>query len=695
MLPVNQVFRVGDKHFRLLWCDAETAFWIDLEDRAAWPVLIATSELENMLLDGAVEPAEDPFLDSTLREIEEGSPEWEKRESAWEMLRGEVGDVGLFFRKGRGPAVIRITQTHGVTHQTVYRLLKRYWQRGMCKNALLPDYVKSGAKGKARKPSGQKLGRPRIVRNGTGSNVTEDIARIFRQVIEGRLLKESHPVVTDAYASAVNLIRARFPAMTVEDLPTPEQFRYFFKREYTAVSVAEKQFTSVNFAKDVRPLKGTSTADTLGPGHRYQIDATIADIYLVSEQDRNLIVGRPVIYFVVDVFSRMVTGMYVGFEGPSWVSAMMALANAVTDKTAYCRAFGIDIEPEHWPVGGLPDVILADKGELNGTKVEPFAEAFGVRIENAPARRGDAKGIVERKFRTVQGDFKPYVPGVVGEITSRKRGGKDYRLDATLTLPEFTKQILDSVLYYNNYRPLSKYDRSEGMPGDLPAIPLALWRWGLTNLTGRLRQAPDELVRINLLPHDFATLSDRGIRLFGCYYTCAEAMKLGWFHRGLGQRPSKVQVAYDPRSADHIYVRPNQSLKDYWVCDLADFSRRFRGTTFWDVWNQTRSERKADANAAMAAIEERGKLLERMEEVTEQAEAQRPERTGLTKKDLGTQIRENKQQEKRHERRHAAFKPAKVQQGKIANVVPLKGGKLDDYAYPDMSDLIFGEGDDD
>ena len=81
--------------------------------------------------------------------------------------------------------------------------------------------------------------------------------------------------------------------------------------------------------------------------------------------------------------------------------------------------------------------------------------------------------------------------------------------------------------------------------------------------------------------------------------------------------------------------------------------------------------------------------------MTAQAEAQRPERTGLTKKDLGTQIRENKQQEKRHERHHAAFKPAKVRQDKPANVVPLKGGKPDDYAYPDMSDLIFGEGDDD
>lgn len=48
-------------------------------------------------------------------------------------------------------------------------------------------------------------------------------------------------------------------------------------------------------------------------------------------------------------------------------------------------------------------------------------------------------------------------------------------------------------------------------------------------------------MRINLLPHDFATLSDRGIRLFGCYYTCAEAMKLGWFHRGLASGHPKFK----------------------------------------------------------------------------------------------------------------------------------------------------------
>ena len=68
---------------------------------------------------------------------------------------------------------------------------------------------------------------------------------------------------------------------------------------------------------------------------------------------------------------------------------------------------------------------------------------------------------------------------------------------------------------------------------------------GLANLTGRLRQAPDELVRINLFPNDFATLSDRGIRLFA-YYTRAEAMKL---MVPQGFWPAAIQSSSSLRSA--------------------------------------------------------------------------------------------------------------------------------------------------
>lgn len=695
MLPVNQVFRMGDLRKRLLWSNAALAVWIDIDSDTAFPESIKVVELERLLMDGELVRIADPFEEVVLREVEEGSLDQQKRDGAWKMLADVAQDPGLFIRRSRGQLLIGIMERHGVTKQTVYRLLRRYWQRGMCKNALLPDYVNSGARGMRRKPSQAKMGRPRVVSEGLGCNITPDIERIFRMVIDERLLDENSSSIPEAYAAGSNLLRAALPARPYTELPTLEQFRYFYKREYHFTETLPRKMSAVDFAKDVRPITSTSTAEVLGPGHRYQIDATVADIYLVSEKDRSLIVGRPVVYMVIDVFSRMVAGMYIGFEGPSWVSAMVALANTVTDKVEYCSHYGLDIEAGDWPVRGLPDVLLADKGELNGTKVEAFSKAFGVRIENAPARRGDAKGIVERYFRTIQERFKPYAPGVVQNTISRKRGGHDYRLDACLTLHEFTRIIIAGVLYHNNFHVLSKYDRAEGIPIDLPAIPTKLWSWGLANLTGRLRTAPEDLVRINLLPHESATVSELGIKLSGCFYTCQEAIKEGWFHRGQGRRPARVVVAYDPRNADHIYLRPSNSLKDYWVCDLADRSRRFRGMTFWDVWYLSREERRSDARASAEAMVQRGNLLDEIEKIVAQAEQARPTNMGGSKKDLGVQIRDNKQQEKRQERQNTALRPVKVSQNGSAKVVPLRAEKQEDYAFPDLSDLIFKEGEDD
>ncbi|HAD78636.1 MAG TPA: transposase, partial [Flavobacteriaceae bacterium] len=84
-----------------------------------------------------------------------------------------------------------------------------------------------------------------------------------------------------------------------------------------------------------RPILSNSTQETDGPGTRFQVDATIADIYLVSSFNRSLIIGRPVIYGIIDVYSRLFTGVYVGLEGPSWTGAMMALDNMITDKVFY------------------------------------------------------------------------------------------------------------------------------------------------------------------------------------------------------------------------------------------------------------------------------------------------------------------------------------------------------------------------
>lgn len=45
-------------------------------------------------------------------------------------------------------------------------------------------------------------------------------------------------------------------------------------------------------------------------------------------------------------------------------------------------------------------------------------------------------------------------------------------------------------------------------------------------------------------------------------------------------------VAYDPHSANQIYIRPNNSYDQYWTADLSQRSREYRDYTIWDVWGK-------------------------------------------------------------------------------------------------------------
>ncbi len=689
MLLVNQVVKINNTLYRIVWQDNQHFAWIDIHDTKAVPVIKEIDNYEEMILTSEIEEAEDPFLSHVLTPPVEGSTAWHKRENAWRVIKDVVNNEELLYADRRGPMVLELMQQHQVTKQTLYRYLRRYWQRGLNKNSLLPDYDNSGAAGKTRQQKNTKLGRPRAISKGTGSLVTVDVERIFRISIERIFLKENNASLKHAYRKMLDLFTIRKPNTKNMDLPTFWQFRYFYRREYSPVEVMKKRVTPVIYAKDIRPLHGTSNADVLGPGSRYQIDATIADIYLLSEEDRTRIVGRPVLYFVKDVFSRMVTGLYIGFEGPSWVSAMMALANTVEDKVAYCAQFDIHINSEDWPTQGLPDAILADRGELLGHHIEVISRAFNVRIENAPPYRGDAKGIVERYFRTIQEEFKPYVDGVVTGKIGKKRAGNDYRLDATLTLYEFTQIILHCVLWHNGQRTLSKYDREADMPTDLPAVPLELWNWGISNKTGHLRNYDTNLVRINLLPHKNATVSELGIKLFGCIYTCSEALKEGWFDRIKGNRPGTVLVAYDPRRSDQIYLRPDKNLHEYWVCELTDRSRRFRGMSFWDVWQLNHQERKTQANSAIASDVSQSQLDSTIQDITKGARSKKPSSAGMTKAERTRNIRQNHADEKELERDRTALTVKNRKSKQTAEVVPIRDGQENEHSYPDMIDTLF------
>lgn len=386
------------------------------------------------------------------------------------------------------------------------KLLSRYWQRGMNKNAMLPDYANSGGRGKTKKLSDEKIGRPRRVTvNGeyrSGINITDEIKTQFEHAINKYYRKANNYSLKDVYSF---ILRDFYSDRYKENgeihyriwgshrIPSYHQFYYWFKKLEDPKKDIEFRKSAKKYELKHRPLLSNSKVETNGPGTRFQIDATIADIYLVSAFDVNRIIERPVIYAVVDVYSRIITGIYVGLEGPSWLGAMMALDNMVADKVAFCKQYDIDITDEQWPTYHLPGVIIADRGEFEGYAVEGIINNLNIKIENTTAYRGDLKGIVERKFRTINGKVKQKAPGAI-QKEYRERGDRDYGLDATLNLKEFTALIITLVLQHN-HKIIDKYPMEKEMITDgIVPTPINLWNWGIQNRIGRLRTVDRDIL---------------------------------------------------------------------------------------------------------------------------------------------------------------------------------------------------------
>lgn len=694
MIPcaVNQLLRWADDGHRerILWVDprGQGLYAIDIASDTGLPQFWNAEYLEVASSDGqlAIESA-DPAIG--LQPVDALTPRQRtRRDAAWTMIRPLITkQPDIFNANSRGGLVRRAMEEHGVTKQTIYRLLRRYWQRGMTPNALVPDYRHSGAAGKDKPPTAKKRGRPRKFGDATGLNVDPEMRKRFRSVVTAQFARNRKLDLTGAYRilleryysdSEPDEETGQQRIVRLRDRPTMAQFRYWFEKDNSVFDIERSRRTPRVYDKDMRAILNTSTAEVIGPGSRFQIDATIADVFLVSRYDRSKIVGRPVLYIVVDVFSRMVVGLYAGFEGPSWVGAMMALANTAADKVEFCRGYGLDIQPQDWPCQALPEVLLSDRGETAGKAIETLIQTFNLHVETAAPFRADWKGIVEQNFRLLHAQFASYTPGYI-QTDYRERGGEDYRLDATLDIDQFTFIILCCALNHNNLHEIKKYHRDPDMVADgLKPVPIELWEWGIQRRSGRLRHYPHDLVKMSLLPSDKANITAEGISFYGCFYSCRTAIEEHWFERARQRGSWKVRISYDPRCMDTIYLHDDR--ESFIPCALTARSQDFRTMTLWEI-DQIRQINRA-LSAAHAPAEMIGRLnlirdikAKIAEAVTMKADQGSPPQS---KRARTASIRTNRSEEKGALRRRDAFRPPEQPPAAPSKVLPFNGKAMED-----------------
>lgn len=594
---------------RVLWIHPAGTHLVTIDispaNKKAWPVMQEWERLGHALAIGnACFISSDPYQHLLQPDTHFPKKHCDKREAIWDVIKTIVQDEHgqdrggtLFLSHNLGPLVVEAHRMNKINKRIIYGYLRRYWQRGQMKNALLPDYGRCGAPGIERTkhaPGEPKRGAPSLEMQAgqepTGVNADETVKEYFRR--GSSLFYDNQKQATLKKAHLLTLARffnkgyewrsgVLVPILPpANESPTYRQFWYWYHKERDPTPSIIAREGQRAFLLRKRAILGSATQGIQGPGALYQLDATVGDTYLVSKFDRSHIIGRPVIYIIIDVFSRLIVGMSVSLEGPSWLGALLALENMATEKVAFCQEYGYDIKSEDWPSHHPPRAILGDRGEMLSKNADRLNNVFGIRIDTTPPYRPDWKPIVERNFQLLDDMVIHWVPGTT--YPRRELGGPDYRLDASLTLDDLRWLLIDCIIEHNTTHRVSDEVYTEEMMRDgIEPYPRDIWLWGVENKRGLREPIRPEVIRRNLLPEGAASITEEGIYFQGRHYECQLAHEEDWFVRARDEGNKPIRVHYNPRSANEIYVEldkgPDGKDRLPARCTLTPRDARFQG----------------------------------------------------------------------------------------------------------------------
>ena len=569
-------------------------------------------------------------------------------------------DLGpaLFDATERGRAISELNARRVCSPATAYKLLRLYWSGGMTIAALVTRHDKCGAAGRPRKDYSSKPGPRRTVRPGVGVVVTNANKALMQAAMTPER-GESRLTVQQGYArylarnhhdhAEVGADGAVTPRLGSENrVPNLDQFRYHVLDGPNAQlqRMGQRVRRSARRAPEERYYFDSARRSALLPGSRFELDATVLDVYLVSRFDRNRIVGRPTLYLVVDVLTGMIVGFSLSLYPPSWTSAIAALVNCLEDKVAQCEALGFVTPAWVWAPPVMSAQVLSDQGDMSSAPSGALAHATQAALLNARAYNPEGKGTVEGTFKCVQAPWGEFVEGYVPK-QYEPRTDPDYRLDAAFNLREATALVASSAALRNITARARRPVDPDLLALDAAAVPAELWHRAAEEMGCAGRRFEPEAVRLQLLPRKNVTVTRRGLHLGrGLYYMSPALYQEPWFQDALVKK-LPVPVIWNPEVSSHIHVPNPFNSNEVHVANLAPHSSKFEDRSFVEIDCLRREQRKLNAEANQRNTFQIAQLHDFQHELVDQALQSKREHhdAGRSKARRVSDIRENRRLE--------------------------------------------------
>jgi putative transposase len=441
-----------------------------------------------------------------------------------------------------GKEIAELAKIYGVHYTTLYRWVTKYYRT--CKvSALIPD-EKSGGRGKSR--------------------LTPEQDEIIKATIEDNHLTDQRKPMIDTCEEVhiqclnagidpphFNTIRNKILALTDEEN---------LRRRYG------KKIANYKF----KLIEG-HFRDTEEPFEVVQIDHTPLDIIVVDEVFR-MPIGKPLLTLAIDVYSRMVAGLYISFDPPSSLAAGMCIANAILPKELYLSK--LDIKGE-WPCYGIMKTIHADNGkEFHGKMLDRACIEYNIKPEWRPVAEPNYGGYIERLL----GNFLKRIHTLPGTTFSNTQERKGYNSEkkAVFTITELETWLLTFIVnvYHNKKHkelgmsPLQKY--TEGLLGTGTKIGKGL----------PVRLTNERKVKLDFMPFVERSIQEYGILIDHIHYSHDVLRR--WVH---ATEPDNKKIKRkfifkrDPRDISVVYFY-DPELKQYFDIPYRDSS--YPPITYWE-----------------------------------------------------------------------------------------------------------------
>lgn len=555
-----------------------------------------------------------------------------RRDKNYQLIKSLVNDSHFLIaisNTKRTSGINKQADKVGVSSKTINRLLRLYWKYGQTSNALIAAYDNCGGYGKTKKLTDQPMGRPQKPKTAAFERsknfiLTEKDKDNFKNILSTHFMKAHGKSMPKVYGELLRTyysdeIKIANALNSVPNVPSITQLRYWKDKLFDKAEVAIKTTTEKDYLLNRRGLDGSTTTKWSVPGDCFEIDATVADVHIVSEWSSNLLLGRPTIYFVVDRATGFVCGLNISLFHASWRAARQALANTFLPKADYCREFGIQIQDSDWPANHIPLTLMCDNGEMIGLNPQKLVVPL-TELQLSPPYRPDFKAMVERKYGSLNDELIHDLSGTTrGGIVIR--GDKDPRKDAIYTLKKFTSLIIDATLELNR----RKYDRlARSNPllirYDLQPTPLNSWKVNLASYKHSLQVAEHEVVVSRMYPSDTATMTRHGVRYNGMYYSNGRVIRDGLSSVARTNGTWKVDVRINENTTNFIYVKFDKNGV-FEKCNLISRSDMFKNKPMYEaeVFSDWEGENKIKSPISVESIESQKFRKEKEKEAIEKS----------------------------------------------------------------------------